>query len=967
MSDDFKLKSLRFQQAAVPLRNAATAIANDVNAKVDEVKAAFDEMYNRNEFYIRDMHIAMRRAAEQITEAVQNNLEEMRRSLQVFSYRAQRYLAYYNRIWQQRMDEVSRRLTESMQTVAIKFEQMRPYWDNAIITLKAKIDELGNCIRNHPRVRAMIDRLNALELSDFLPPADWQQRLQTAYAIHRRQVEEFMSRPELREVRDWLIRRVEETKWLYEYFGYGNLVNLWIEEARALTWETIKTKAIDGVKNFLQLNKNRWTSWDASRGEYAFQLYVPFDAMDLSFLQRLNIQKYLDYIRSAIARMIPDEEWTLIDTVYSYWPSKDIKDWIPPFKSHASITGSQHFITFDHKFYEFASECSYLLTRDFVDKSFSVVLNYDKMVNNRPTRKSITVISEGKQIEVFPDGKVTVDGVRFEMPLRVANTTVKRTGKAISIDSVRGFSVFCDLAHDHCSISVSGWYYNKMAGLLGTYDNEPLNDMTTIDNTVVDQTETFAYSWTVGPRCRPNKRAIDRTIDTSTKSYQVCANYFKNSASPFRSCFRQVNPEPYIQMCVNDLPSTDEELTSEEGVCKVAAAYVQECKRHQVRLRLPRTCVRCEAPDSGRTYYESSSFQFSSTTPAPKIADVVFIVQHSPCNRALLGKVKDLVDDLDKAMTREEGLTNARYAIVGFGGKDHLASPHIHTMDGEIFNAANKISQGLNKFDLEAGELLDPMDAIRYAAKLGFRAGASKNFILLACDTCTEKSIRYRDLQRALLEGDIHLNVIVQNLIELKSSQTAKTAFIFGADPYTVYTRKDVASVEDLTGEPDLLKYIRVPKDLCVALTQDTDGSFFSARHWLDGRPIVQKRFTDVMVRVFARKAQPTECQNCECAADELGVGVSQCSSCEARYPVNGDYPNFNDVEIEVPVTPAPPAPTTMINKVQPKAPTKAPVRRTTPRVKKTRPTPRPRPTRPAAVRRVPPPPRNPAPPRQRS
>src|SRR6218665_1049011 len=206
-------------------------------------------------------------------------------------------------------------------------------------------------------------------------------------------------------------------------------------------------------------------------------------------------------------------------------------------------------------------------------------------------------------------------------------------------------------------------------------------------------------------------------------------------------------------------------------------------------MRLLATClkcpclffpVRCEAPDSGRTYYESSTFQFNEAAPAPKIADVVFIVQHSPCNKGLLSKVKDLVDDLNTAMTREE-LSDTRYAIVGFGGKDHLTTPHIHTMDGQIFNTANKISQGLNKFDLEAGELRDPMAAIRYAAKLAFRAGASKTFILLACDTCTENSIRYRDLQRALLDGDVRLHVMVQSLIGLKSqSQSAKTAYIFG-------------------------------------------------------------------------------------------------------------------------------------------------------------------------------------------
>jgi len=47
--------------------------------------------------------------------------------------------------------------------------------------------------------------------------------------------------------------------------------------------------------------------------------------------------------------------------------------------AHASLTGTQHFMTFDKKFFEFAGECSYLLARDFIDKSFAVIVNYDKV------------------------------------------------------------------------------------------------------------------------------------------------------------------------------------------------------------------------------------------------------------------------------------------------------------------------------------------------------------------------------------------------------------------------------------------------------------------------------------------------------------------------------------------------------------------------------------------------------------
>ena len=89
--------------------------------------------------------------------------------------------------------------------------------------------------------------------------------------------------------------------------------------------------------------------------------------------------------------------------------------------------GSQHYMTFDRRFYEFAGECSYLLARDFIDGTFSVIVNYER-VQGRTVKKSLTIISSGKQVEVFSDARVIVDGTRVEMPLAFDNTTIIRLG-----------------------------------------------------------------------------------------------------------------------------------------------------------------------------------------------------------------------------------------------------------------------------------------------------------------------------------------------------------------------------------------------------------------------------------------------------------------------------------------------------------------------------------------------------------
>jgi len=114
-------------------------------------------------------------------------------------------------------------------------------------------------------------------------------------------------------------------------------------------------------------------------------------------------------------------------------------------------------MTFDRRFFEFAGDCSYLLVRDFISGTFSVIVNYDDASGGRPVKKSLTVITGDHQLEVFPDGKVTVDGSRVEMPVKISNTTVTRTGHMIRVaDDWRAVSLTCDLPHDHCSLAISG-------------------------------------------------------------------------------------------------------------------------------------------------------------------------------------------------------------------------------------------------------------------------------------------------------------------------------------------------------------------------------------------------------------------------------------------------------------------------------------------------------------------------------
>jgi hypothetical protein len=878
--DEIQLKGRSANDAVAPMQETLRAISDAYNNKVNEIQNAFDMAYRGNEFYMRDIHQALRRHYDDLSRRVQYKMVELRR--------------YWD-------NNVVPQIQQSNAIIAQKFKEYCDWMEYQTREIrneiKARAQTINQYFDNVSRNIAMKHRENMENL--YRQP--WFQRMSPAQLMEylRMNYEEFMGkltvildktadRPELRQFRETVLRFIEENKWMYEFLGLEPQVTRFVQTARAMTWQALKAKAQQSVGEFFKLDKNRWTVWDPQRGEFVFQVYMPIDLPDVSLIQRLDPTKYIAYSNDLLSRYLPDEDWSVMDTIYRYKPKADVADWVPPFKAHASLTGSQHFMTFDKKFFSYAGECSYLLARDFIDKTFSVAVNYEKPARGQPIKKSITVMCEGKQIEIYPDAKITLDGSRVEMPLRVGNATVSRQGSSISVKNDLGLDITCDLPHDHCTVAVSGWYYGKTAGLMGTYDNEKFNDYTTIDKTIADRPETMAEGWSMGTRCRSTNRVTPGPLDVNTRRYRKCATYFSDATSPFRSCFRRVDPEPFLKMCVDDVSVNDNSLEAQDDVCRTAAAYMHECRRNEVHLRMPSECVKCEVPISADKFYEGETKTLNSGE-VPKTADIVFVVQHSQCNKDVVDKLKGVVDDMEKAL-RAEGLKNSQYAVVGFGGQEHLSLAHVHTMDGQLFNAANKVAATFNGFSVDSGTSPDALSAIAVAARLPFRAGASKTIILIPCDSCKEQTIRYSDVQRVLLQSDIRLHVLIQDPILLKS-RSPKTAFIFGVDETTVYTSKDTS--DDLAGEEDLRKYIRMPKDLCVALTQDTYGAVFSARQWLDSRTLVQKKFSDIMVRAIARKAAPTECQVCECVADQNGNGMSQCQSCTPRNPIYSMMPNF--------------------------------------------------------------------------
>ena len=221
-------------------------------------------------------------------------------------------------------------------------------------------------------------------------------------------------------------------------------------------------------------------------------------------------------------------------------------------------------------------------------------------------------------------------------------------------------------------------------------------------------------------------------------------------------------------------------------------------------------------------------------------------------------------------------------------------------MNGKIFNSGDKILLALENFSMmKSGESADGLAALHFASKLPYRTGVGKTVVLVPCSDCSSSAVSYADVQQVLLQKNIHLHVLTPHNFKLTiEKEDPVSAYIFGADKNRVYTRKD-AGGQEVAGDSELRQQLQMPKDLCVALTTDTDGAIFNTLQWTESRPYMQKRFTDVMVRVFADKGHPEDCQQCDCVADENGVGKAVCRSCVSTRSFYSFLPGFGSSSSE--------------------------------------------------------------------
>ncbi|KAK4871887.1 hypothetical protein RN001_016011 [Aquatica leii] len=663
----------------------------------------------------------------------------------------------------------------------------------------------------------------------------------------------------------------ENTLWVVRYFDIGNKIEKFVSLVyykltdlgqTALETEnryrTAKTKFIfDPNDGIIYLEQKLPVSWHAFNETPKLQEIPEYKAIN-------DLQNYFITSKTNF--------WNLY---YDYKPYTDPSDWFPPFKAQAMLAGVNYYVTFDRTHYNFHGGCTYLLARDFIDRNFSIAMSYDVTRRNNNELMLIvknTVVKININDDVVKIGEATIS----RLPLEVGDLYLYQEFGVVTVDSASGFVLQCNMKFDVCILELSGWYFGKTAGLWGTMNNEPSDDLLTSSGKKVKRNDidSFAQSWVLDKTCSPLTRQTIQKHNSPEEVKALCGVFFQSTVSPFVACFPRVSNIPFLDMCLNS--------SSESEACTSAVAYMNLCAVENTPLRIPEACVKCNLLN-GTTVPEGEFIRFEGDA-VPRSTDVVFIVEAKECNKDLKSKRNtDILVDLMHKEFSELNVTNNRYSVVTFGGNGVFDLPRSIVINGNNFADYRSIKSYFRNIPVGHGNT-DIFAAIVFATKLVFLPGVSKTFILLPCSDCQESSMKldYAILHQLLIENDITLHILMNEEFRFQKSRVNK--IFFGMDRIYAFTKNDV---RELKGDRDLLGQVRKPKStlgVCMSFARDTNGSIFTAKKLESDKKNAIKRFATVFAKRVAHSALPKRCQICECTAPNTGLSYMECFPC--HYPV---------------------------------------------------------------------------------
>ncbi|XP_036320515.1 uncharacterized protein LOC118735030 [Rhagoletis pomonella] len=336
--------------------------------------------------------------------------------------------------------------------------------------------------------------------------------------------------------------------------------------------------------------------FDPEKGVIDFEQKLPVSWY--AFNETPKFQEIPEYqLIKQVQNILSANDTSFIKHIYDFRSYLDPKTWLLSHYSRAFLIDSGFYITFDKRLVtlnvdpEEVTNCTYLLSHEFWNNSFSLFVDFLSTSGNKVVSGTkYTLIAKEHSFEIcFKPDALIIDGILNPwLPAKLDNILVQRDSNMLLIHSVDGYKLECNMRFDMCWFEVSGKYFGRTAGILGTMNNEPFDDFITPSNSIAKSNDIFTDAW--NSNICNKKRAKKASTVKFTGPFEICQQLF----SSFTHCANLVDPEHFITICMelgNKSNKGNSGHSSLKGYCTAAVAYIEVCRLAKIPMRVPQQCI----------------------------------------------------------------------------------------------------------------------------------------------------------------------------------------------------------------------------------------------------------------------------------------------------------------------------------------------------------------------------------------
>ena len=228
------------------------------------------------------------------------------------------------------------------------------------------------------------------------------------------------------------------------------------------------------------------------------------------------------------------------------------------------VSGNSHYLTFDHRYFNFQGTCEYVLTQSCNTEQFAVIITNSAHNQYVSCTDTVRVVVPNENLNILlgrgGGGTVTINDILQanngdEVILRSGEVEVVRVGgHPHVILSISGVRVSWDGLY-RVAVTVSTSWRGRLCGLCGNYNDDPNDDFQTPDGSMAMSANEFGLNWVLNNGthdiCHGSELISPGSCspDLMTDAIQRCN---KLNREPFNICNNLINSNAFIDSCVYD-------------------------------------------------------------------------------------------------------------------------------------------------------------------------------------------------------------------------------------------------------------------------------------------------------------------------------------------------------------------------------------------------------------------------------